>query len=130
MSVTHRIQFRFQRGNDVIDKTVVSASGAENNVDESIPDSTTNGLVAWACDLTQLKSLYMVSDQDIIVYTNDLGSGTPDDTFNLTANEPLVWTENSELANPFSVDVTALYVTNASGSAAAFKIRKLEDPTV
>lgn len=128
MSVTHRIQFRFQKGNDVIDKTVVSASGAENNLDEAIPDATTDGLVAWACDLTQMKSIYMVSDQDLSIDTNSAHPGT--DEFELKANEPLVWTENCGLANPFSADVTALYVTNSSGSTANLKIRKLEDPTV
>ena len=131
MSVIHNIQFRFQRGNDVIDKKVVTTSGAENNVDEDVPDSSTNLPVAWACDFSQMKSFYMVSNQNIIVYTNDLGSGAPDNTFNLVANEPMVWTENCGLANPFTADVTAgLYVTNASGAIANFQIRKLEDPTV
>jgi hypothetical protein len=128
MSVTHRIQLRFQRGNDVIDKTVVSASGSENNLDEPIADSVSDDLVAWACDLTQLKSFYMVADKALTIKTNS--SGTPDDTFVLTANEPMVWTENCGLANPFSQDVTALYVSNSSGSATVLKIRKLEDPTV
>ncbi len=128
MSVTHRIQLRFQKGNDVIDKTVVSASGSENNLDELIPIAASDLLVAWACDYSQLKSLYMVSDKDLTVETNN--GSTPDDTFVLKANEPMVWTENCGLANPFTVDVTALYVTNESGVDAILRIRKLEDPTV
>lgn len=130
MSVTHNITFKFQRGNDIIEKKVASASGAEGNVDEPIADSETNLLVAFACDFSQMKSFYMVSDKVLTVYTNDLGTGTPDDTFVLTPNEPMVWTENCGLANPFTADVTKLYVTNASGSEARFRIRKLEDPTV
>lgn len=128
MSVTHRIQFRFQRGNDIIDKTVVSASGGEGNVDEPIADSETDKLVAFVCDFSQMKSFYMVSSQDLSVDTNQVHPGI--DEFELKANEPLAWTENCGLANPFSADVTALYVTNASGSETRFQIRKLEDPTV
>ena len=128
MSVTHRIQFRFQRGNDVIDKTVVSASGAEGNVDELIPIAASDLLVAFVCDFSQMKSFYMVSDQDLSIDTNQAHPGI--DEFDLVANEPMVWTENCGLANPFTADVTALYVTNASGVEAKFQIRKLEDPTV
>ena len=128
MSVTHRIQLRFQRGNDVIDKTVVSASGSENNVDEPIPIAASDLLVAWACDFSQMKSFYMVCDQDLSIDTNQAHPGV--DEIELVANEPMVWTENCGLANPFSTDVTALYVTNDSGVEAKLQVRKVEDPTV
>lgn len=128
MSVTHNISFRFQRGNDVIEKKVVSAAGGEGNLDEPIPIAASDLLVAWVCDFSQMKSFYMVADQDLSIDTNQAHPGIEE--FELKANEPTVWTENCGLANPFSTDVTALYVSNDSGVETILKVRKLEDPTV
>jgi hypothetical protein len=130
MTIEHKFTLTWARGATSITKTITETWGSENNLDEAVTDGTTNGLVAWACDFSQLKAFYMVSDQAITVYTNDAGTGAPDNTFVLVANEPVLWWAGSLLTNPFTADVTALYVTNASGSTAAFKIRKLEDPTV
>ena len=127
MSISHTLTRKWvSDGAEIIKDEIVSA-GSELNVDESIADGETDLLVNWTCDYSALKALYIVSDQDLTIETND--GTTPDDTITLSANVPLLWTSTGYLANPFSADVTALYVTNASGSAAALKIRSLQDPT-
>lgn len=93
----------------------------------SIPDSSTDLLVNFACDVSQLQLIYMKSDQDITIETND--GTTPDDTINLKAGKPYVWYTGSYFTNLLTTDVTALYVTNSSGSTATLEIDGIEDST-
>ncbi len=103
-------------------------NAAENNISESIADSTTDGLVAYALDVSQVKNFAMWSDQIILVETND--GTTPADTISLSANQPYLWSAASYEPFLFGTDITALYVTNSSGSAATLNIRCVLDPTV
>lgn len=114
---------------EVLGQPVATSSGSLISVDEPIADSTTNGLIAFTLDVSQLKALFMMSDQDVLLETND--GTSPDDSFALKANEPVIWHANSPLPNPFAsgTDVTGLYATNASGATAAVQIRALVDPT-
>lgn len=103
----------------------------EENRSLAIPDGTTDLLVSLAVDITVLKALFIGSDQDITIETNQAGgsSGAPDDTLTLPANQPVSWQENDVMTCPLTVDVTQIYVTNASGSTANLEIRTLEDAT-
>lgn len=77
--------------------------------------------------VARLKSIIVLSDKDVTMEVNSsAGSGG---TFALQANKPLVWYTGSYYANPFSVDVTALYFSNAGADAATVKIAALVDPT-
>lgn len=129
MTISHTITISWDGGGTPISKASTISFGSEINLDESIADSSTDLLVAFTLDVSALKSFFMVSDQAITVETNN--GTTPDDTFTLAANVPIVWDVNSGAANPFAsaVDVTALYVTNSSGSAATLQIRCGYDPT-
>lgn len=127
MSISHTFTRKWVSDGAEITKDEIVSAGSEQNIDESIPDSSTDLLVNWTCDYSALKGLFIVSDQDIVLETND--GSSPDNTISLTANVPLLWTAEGYLTNPFTADVTALYVTNASGSAANLKIRSLYDPT-
>ena len=97
------------------------------SVDETIADNTTDGVVDIAINVSEIKLLIMLSDQDMTIKTNS--SGAPDDTISLLANVPLIWTSDSYYTNKLTVDVTKLYVTNASGSDASLKIEVLVDAT-
>ena len=118
MSVVHSFTQQWEQGNNSISKRISITADCEKNVSISVPDSSTD-----------LKSILIATDQDITVETND--GTTPDDTFTIEANNPLVWNVDCPLPNPFAsaVDVTDLYITNASGSAAAIEIRTLVDAT-
>lgn len=95
-------------------------------LDPTIPASSTNFAVTLAFTLAKVKSLWFYSDKAVTLKTNS--SGSPVDTIVLAAGIPLVWNANLG-ANPFSADVTSLFVTNAAVSAAEMKIRILHDDT-
>jgi hypothetical protein len=85
-------------------------------------------LVALVLDVSQVKAIVILSDQDLTLETNN--SGTPVDTLALKANVPYFWYTNKPQALAFGTDITALYVTNASAAIASLKIEILVDPTV
>jgi hypothetical protein len=85
-------------------------------------------LVALAIDVSQVKAIVILSDQDLLLETNS--SSSPAQTLSLKANVPYFWYTNKPVAMVFSTDITALYITNASASAAAFKMEILVDPTL
>lgn len=104
------------------------SAGQRIAIDESIPDSSSDLLVALAIDVSQVKGVYILSDQDITLETND--GSSPDNTLALKAGIPYVWYTNKYDALKFTSDITALYVTNASGEAARLIAEFLVDPTV
>ena len=112
---------------EVYSKTFTGTS--EYRLDEAIADSTTDQLIAASLDVSAIKAVEMMSDQDITVETNS--SSSPTDTFVLQADVPYRW--NTEMvaydALLLTADVTALYLTNASGSTANIKMRVLSDAT-
>jgi hypothetical protein len=85
-------------------------------------------LVALVLDVSQVKAIVILSDQDLTLETNN--SGTPVDTLALKANVPYFWYTNKPQVLAFGTDITALYVTNASAAIASLKIEILVDPTV
>ena len=101
---------------------------SKQSYEVAVPDSTTDKEVTLAITHAQLTSLYMSSDQDMTVETNN--ASAPGDTINLKANVPMIWNEDSYFTNPVnSADVTKVFLTNASGSAATFRCEVLQDAT-
>jgi hypothetical protein len=96
-------------------------------VEVAVADSESDKEIDIAIDYSQITSLWISSDQDVTIETND--GTTPDDTIALKANVPLLWTTDSYFACPLTEDVTALFVTNASGSTATVRVEVLTDPT-
>ena len=104
-------------------------AGEEHNIAESIADGQTDLLVAYTLDFSQAKTFVMWPTVAMTIKTNS--SGTPAQTFVLSAFEPVVWSAGqTAVTNPITTDITALYVTNASGAAGILNIRSLQDPTV
>ena len=127
MSFTHRLIRAWQSG----DNTAVSAienvvADQEVNLDIPVPANSTNLHAVVGIDVSQLKSLYLLSDIDLTIETND--SGTPDDTLTLEAGIALLWSAASGLANPLTADVTDLYLTGGA-TAGTLQLRSLSDPT-
>ena len=127
MSYTHTQKSSFTGSGRVVDKNVVITSGGESGLSESIPDSSTDLLVDFVLDVSAAVSVFISSDQAITVKTNS--SSTPDDTIVLSANVPYMWNSNDTGTLVFGTDITALYVTNSSGSAALLDMEALFDPT-
>ncbi len=128
MSFTGIFASNYSSGSDVITKEVTITDEAQNNLDVDVADGITDGLHAFELDYSQLKGFYLVSSQDVTVKTNS--DSVPDDTFALLADQPIAWNELSGLTNPVGTDITALYITNASGSTATIQFRTIFDPTV
>lgn len=96
----------------------------------SIPDSTTDQEIVISIDVTAVKVFRIKSDQDVTIETNDPGPDpVPGNTLALVADQPYTWHEDALDAFKLTVDVTKLYVTNASGAAATVKILVLQDST-
>lgn len=127
MSFTHSIGQSWAGSGRGISGTISNAAEGQQSIGVTVPDSTTDMQVDIAIDVSETKSIYMKSDQALTVETNN--GGAPVDTIVLIANQPYVWYTNSYFTNQLETDVTALFLTNASGSAATFELELLEDPT-
>lgn len=131
---THTIIRSWQSAGASIAKSQDVSAGAEGGVDESIPASSTNLPVAFAADVSQIKSLYIVADGPLTLKTNS--STEPDNTITLAANDPFVWVTGDPAlrdtaGTAITTDITGLYVTNADAdNAVLLQIRMLVDPTV
>jgi hypothetical protein len=132
MAITHGIKYEFTYNGIKYSFMDDRTAGNENNISESIPDPSTNLEVFWGVDASEMKSLLIVSTGALTVDTNQIS--TPDHSFSLVANRPIVWTPGIGLVNPFDVagvltDVTSIFVTNASGAAQTLTIKSVVDPT-
>lgn len=129
MSFVHKVTRSFARGGDTLSVVQSITVEQEVNLDMQVANAVTDGLHALTLDVSQMKTMYLYSDRAVTLETND--GTTPGATVSLAAGIPRLWSSTSGETNPFgSTDVTALYVTNASGAAANIKIRIGIDPTV
>lgn len=119
MPITHQVQQTITDGALRISSLAEVTVTASSIVDETIPTPSTDLELSVNITSTSLKSFALWSDQDLTVKTNS--SGSPDETFALKANKPTIWLDGMSDV-PIAGDVTALYVTNASGTAASLKV--------
>ncbi len=120
-------------GSDGLGQEEDVTAGSLVGLDEPVPDGSVDLAVLCAIDLSQLKALYIEADQDITLETNAAGgsSGAPDDTLELTADVPKLWSISDGLGIcPLTADVDTFFVTNGSGENTTLKLRALVDPTV
>lgn len=114
---THKISYSLNRGVG----SNISVQSSETNESEiafsvSCPSPSTNKEISIAFALATVKSIFIKASGPVTLETND--GSTPDDTFSLDADKPLVWNTKSGGANPFSEDVGALFATVAGGGDA------------
>ncbi|MFQ5414660.1 MAG: hypothetical protein ACE5E6_09405 [Phycisphaerae bacterium] len=109
-------------------RTITAADGGLVSQEFTIADAVTDQQVNIAIDVSQLKSIYILSTQNILLETNN--AATPTDTINLLANVPYMWDASSYFTNKITADVTKMFFTNSSGATATVKIETLEDVTV
>ena len=124
---TYNLTYGWQYLSSSLGYTIAKTGSSETSLSESVATGQTAFLINVAIDVSEVKALFIVSDQDVTVKTNS--SGAPDNTISLLANRPLSWDPNSYFANLLTVDVTKIYVANASGSAATLQIYVLQDAT-
>jgi len=127
MSFEHAITEEYIGGGATRTKRNTYTADAQNSREVAIADSETDFEVALALDVSEIKALYICSTQDVTLETND--GSTPDDTISLKANVPYIWHEDSYHDCLLTTDVTALFITNASGAEATLIIEVAFDST-
>lgn len=116
MAVPSAITYTATGGAVAISGVTSNASGTSGTeIDVDVAASTTNQMFTIAIDVSELESLFLVTDGDMTIKTNS--GSSPDDTFTMVANMPLIWVRGYPTSNPLGTDVTALYLTTGSGSA-------------
>lgn len=111
-------------GGKTIGATQEAVNGALAVIDEQVEIGTDiEHLIA--VPYAQLKGLVLHATMACTVKTNS--SSVADDTFTLEANKPIVWFTGGLAANPLTVDVTSIFITNAA--AGLFQMYALYDPT-
>jgi hypothetical protein len=94
----------------------------EHVIEVPIPAASTNLLIAFTLDVSTVIALGISASKALTIKTNS--SSAPDDTITLADSESIIYgnDEPDAVANPFTTDVTALYVTNAGAAASVLKI--------
>jgi len=114
-------------GGEGLGATNSYSAASETKLSETVADGITDKLVNIAIDVSEVKSFFILSDYAVTVETND--GGAPSNTLVLKANVPYMWDTDSYDTFKLTVDVTKIYLTNASGSTATVEIRLIQDPT-
>ena len=127
MAYTHSVDHVWVAGVREIDQQVSRSDSAQLGIDEVIASDADDYAIDMVLDISEIAMILILSDQNIKIETNN--GAVPVDTFNLIAGEPLVWWDTSLFTNPFSLDVTGLFVTNTAGVQARLQIEVLYDAT-
>ena len=127
MSFTATITETIEIGGLQITQANSYTDSAETRIDEAVTDSQTDIPIALVQDVSETAIVYIVSDQAVTLEFNNSTTGVPEIV--LLAGVPYVWHTNSYFTDLLATDITALFVTNASGSTANVKVRFLYDST-
>lgn len=126
MAFTHTIQRKVIAAGGAIQASNDYTGESQTSIDESVPIQS-DYEVAFTLDVSAIKAIFIMSDQDLTLETND--GGSPVDTISLLANVPYVWHTGSYFVNKLTTNITALFLTNASAAAARFQLEVVFDPT-
>ncbi len=127
MAAAPTFQVIYQEGSDKLDLTVTLSADGVDKRPLSIPTGTVDQEVSLEFTLASLKGYWISSTKAITIKTNSTSS--PGDTVPVVANEPLFWNNKMGNSKHFTVDVTKLFISNASGATAAIDIRVAKDAT-
>ena len=128
MSTTATVTEKIAVGGTVVEYSNTYTEDGYIALDPQIADSGTDIEVILSCDLADIATMYIVSDQDVTLEVND-GAGAGG-TISLVVGVPLIWGTNSYVSLAdlgFSADITGFFFTNASGSTANINIRIVHD---
>ena len=127
LGYTGSLTIKLTRDSGNLEYTITDDGDGHTERTWTVPDSTSDQLCEIAIDVSQVKTFFIVSTQDVTVETND--GSTPDNTLSLVANEPYIWHVSALDTFQLDTDVTAMYITNASGAEATVYVDVVEDTT-
>lgn len=107
------INYTQSPGAQVVSSTITLVGNSQQNTD-LVVNANAEARANVSIIKADIQSLLLYCDQSITLKTNS--SGSPQDTLNVQANVPYVWTVNtaSIFACPFSNNVTAIFVNTAA----------------
>lgn len=115
-------------GNSSFGGTLRDSADAEDNR-EIVVAASTEVQADVAIVYTRLKHLFIQTDVNMTLRTNQAASGTPADTIALVAGYPVSFSYSAGQANPFTVDVTTMFIQNATDTSGTLRLRILKDST-
>lgn len=129
LDIAHVLTLSWARSGETISQTVTVEAEGERNYNITVNASTTDKQVEMPIDVSEVKALYIHSDQTVTIEYND--NAGAQGSLTVTANKPIIWFTGCGYAITaiLAVDVTNFYISNAGGTAATVKIRILEDTT-
>jgi hypothetical protein len=124
--ITHTVTLQWQGlAGGGLSASVAKSAGAELNQILAIVAETNDQEFDLDFLYANLVSIYMLATQDLTIETN-AADATGGNTIALKAGVPFWWAKDSGVANPFTANVTKIFVSNA-GAAAQLDIRILYD---
>jgi hypothetical protein len=120
------------RGSDALNYTFNVNAAGETLLSEVVTAGANPESIALVMSVANIKWLYLVSDQDIVLKTND--ANAPANVFTLKANVPFVWTAGGPAlrdtaGTAVATDITSLKAINAGEVDANLEGRIGYDPT-
>lgn len=125
-TATIETSFKTADGLSVLGRVTQSA-GAVIEIDEAVPDSSTDLEIAAAFAIAKLAACVLYCDQAVTVEFSD-GAGVAG-SVSLAAGDAYVWQKDSGIDCLITDDVDGIFCTNSSGSDATLKAAFLYDPT-
>lgn len=122
----HRITTTWVGGSGSVTASETIEGGGEDNRNVELLGSAMDVEVDLEFAYSRLKSFFIVADQAVTLETNS--SSAAIDTIALGAGVPMVWTSASGIDNPFTADVTKIFLTNDADDVAIVQMRVLVDP--
>ncbi len=84
--------------------------------------------IALVVDVSQVTFFWMFCDGAVQIETNAVNAAGGQ-TIQLGASKNFIWESGSGIANPLTLDITKIFVTNAVNTARTLKIRYKYDAT-
>lgn len=127
MSFTHTYTETWSGAGRSVQAEKSFTAASQTSLKETIADGLSDIQHFIAIDISTLKSIFIKSDRDIKLDTNNAAPGV--DTINIKANVPYTWNTDKVDALKLTADVTSIFVENLSGALATLEIEVLQDPT-
>lgn len=125
MSFNHQFIEQVISGGKSLTKENNFTGDGRQSIEVEVATAETDFEIACVLDVSELESLYIVSSETVTFETND--GAAPDETIALVADVPYIWTSSSYHTNLLATDITALFITNASGATATVNMEFLYD---
>lgn len=127
MAFTHTLTTTLRAPDGSLSYSNDFTDSAHVSFDETIANGGSNVQINVSIDVSEIASVFIVSDQNVTLETNS--GSSPAETINLLADKPYIWYTGSYYTNLLATDITALFITNSSGSSATVRLRCVYDST-